>query len=252
MKAIKKGKHVLCEMPITPTIDQVKELQKAADEAGVILMPVLQFRFAPIYVKTKEMIESGMIGKPIAIHFREFIPAMSLAEQWPLGSWAWNIEKSGGYPDFTLSVWSLDMIRWMFGSDIEDVEWKSNYTPIEKYGRILGYNTMGLIKLLNGIVGSLHYGASVAPSATTARLEIYGDNTNVLHAIWFNKIVLYGQEQQPQEWNLDVKGTRVWGHRQIDEHFIQCILQNKQPQVTTEDAIKAIEIAQKITKNILT
>jgi len=250
MKAIKKRKHVLCEMPIAPTVEQVKELQEAADQAGVILMPVLQFRFAPIYLKTKEMIESDMIGKPIAIHFREVIPAMSLAEQWPLGSWAWNIEKSGGYPDFTLSVWSLDMIRWMFGSDIKDVEWKSNYTPIEKYGGILGYNTMGLIKLSNGIVGSLHYGASVTPSATTARLEIYGDNTNVLHAIWFNKIVLYGQEQQPQEWNIDVKGTKVWGHRQADEHFIQCILQNKRPQVTTEDAIKAIEIAQKITKNM--
>jgi len=250
MKAIKKGKHVLCEMPLAPTIAQVKELQKVAEEAGVVLMPVLQFRFAPIYVKTKELIETGMIGKPIAIHFREFIPAPSIAEQWPPGSWAWSIEKSGGYPDFTLSVWSLDMIRWMFKSDIESVEWMSSYPKFEKYGGILGYNTMGLIKLSNGIVGSLHYSASVNPLASTARLEVYGDNTNVLHAVMFNKIVLYGSDQQPQEWNLDVKGARVWGHRQIDEHFIDCILNNKQPQVTTEDAIKAIEIAQKMTKNI--
>jgi predicted dehydrogenase len=250
MKAIKKGKHVLCEMPLAPAIEQMDELQNAAHMAGVILMPVLQFRFAPIYVKTKEMIESGMIGKPIAIHFREFIPAMSLAEQWPLGSWAWNIEKSGGYPDFTLSVWSIDMIRWMFKTEIESVEWMSNYAKIEKYGGILGYNTMGVIKLSNGIVGSLHYGASVTPSASLARLEVYGDNTNVLHAINTNKILLYGQDQQPQEWNLEVKGTRVWGHRQVDEHFIDCILHNKQPQVTVDDAIKAVEIAQKITKNI--
>ncbi|MGQ9551190.1 MAG: Gfo/Idh/MocA family protein [Candidatus Bathycorpusculaceae bacterium] len=250
MKAIKKGKHVLCEMPLAPTITQVKELQKAAEEAGVVLMPVLQFRFAPIYTKTKELIEAGMIGKPIAIHFREFIPAPSIAEQWPPGSWAWSIEKSGGYPDFTLSVWSIDMIRWMFESDIENVEWMSSYPKFEEYGGILGYNTMGLIKLSNGIVGSLHYSASVNPLASTARLEVYGDNTNVLHSVMFNKIILYGSDQQPQEWNLDVKGTRVWGHRQIDEHFIDCILNNKQPQVTTEDAIKAIEIAQKITKNI--
>jgi predicted dehydrogenase len=249
MKAIKKGKHVLCEMPMAPTISQVEELQSAADKAGVILMPVLQFRFAPIYVKTKELIESGMIGKPIALHFREFIPAMSLAEQWPKGSWAWDIEKSGGYPDFTFSVWSLDMIRWMFGSDIENVEWMTSYHEIAKYGGILGYNTMGLIRLSNGIVGSLHYSASVTPSASTARLEVYGDNTNTLHAIWTNKIVLYGQDQQPQEWNLDVKGTKVWGHRQIDEHFIECILQNEQPQVTTRDAIKAIETAQKMVKH---
>ena len=250
MKAIKKGKHVLCEMPVAPTIEQMRELQNSAEKAGVILMPVLQFRFAPIYLKTKEMIESGIIGKPLAIHFREFIPAMSLAEQWPLGSWAWNIEKSGGYPDFTLSVWSIDMIRWMFKSEIVSVEWMSNYARIEKYGGILGYNTMGVIKLSNGIVGSLHYGASVTSSASLSRLEVYGDSTSVLHAINADKILLYGEEQQPREWSLEVKGTRVWGHRQLDEHFIDCILHNKRPQVTVEDAIKAVEIAQKITENI--
>jgi len=248
MKAIKKGKHVQCEMPVAATIYQVKKLEKAADEAGVILMPTLQFRFAPIYVKTKEMIASGIVGKPIAIHFREFIPAASIAEQWPAGSWAWDIERSGGYPDFTLSVWSIDMVRWMFESEIDNVEWMANYPKFEKYGGILGYNTMGLIKLSNGIVGSLHYSASVTPSASTSRLEVYGDNTNVLHAIWNDKIVLYGSSQEPQEWNLQVKGTRVWGHRQIDEHFIECILHNRKPEVTVEDAIKAQEIAQKIPK----
>jgi hypothetical protein len=142
------------------------------------------------------------------------------------------------------------MIRWMFNSEIADVEWMSSYPQIEKYGGILGYNTMGVIKLSNDMVGSLHYGASVTPSASLARLEVYGDNTNVIHAINTNKILLYGQEQQPQEWNIEVKGTRVWGHRQIDEHFIDCILHHKQPQVTVDDAIKAVETAQKITENI--
>jgi predicted dehydrogenase len=250
MKAMNKGKHVLCEMPLAPTIDKVKELQKTAENNKVILMPILQFRFAPIYTRTKEMIESGMIGKPVAFHFREFIPASSLAEQWPAGSWAWDIEKSGGYPDFTLSVWSLDMFRWLFKSEIENVQWMASYPKLEKYGGILGYNTMGVVKLSNEAVGSLHYSASVTPSAALSRLEVYGDNTDVIHAINFNKILLYGSGEQPQEWNLDVKGTRVWGHRQLDEHFIDCILHHKKPQVTAEDAMKAEEVALKIVKNI--
>jgi predicted dehydrogenase len=249
MKAIKKGKHVLCEMPLAPTVDKVKELQKTAEKNKVILMPILQFRFAPIYTRTKEMIESGMIGKPVAFHFREFIPASSIAEQWPAGSWAWNIEKAGGYPDFTLSVWSIDMFRWMFKSEIENVQWMASYPKFEKYGGILGYNTMGVVKLSNGAVGSLHYSASVTPSASLSRLEVYGDNTDVIHAINFNRILLYGSGEQPQEWNLDVKGTRVWGHRQLDEHFIDCVLHNKKPQVTAEDAMKAEEVALKIVKN---
>jgi len=126
----------------------------------------------------------------------------------------------------------------------------SHYSPIAKYGGILGYNTMGVIKLSNGIVGSLHYCASVTPSASTVRLEVYGDNTNVLHAIGTDKITLYTQDKQLQEWNLEVKGTRVWGHRQIDEHFIDCILHGKKPTVTTTDAIEAIRIAKKIVEKL--
>lgn len=249
MKAIAKGKHVLCEMPLAPKTEQMKQLESAAEKAKVLLMPDLNFRFAPIYGKTKELVEAGKIGKPIALHYREFIPATSLAEQWPPGSWAWNIEKSGGYPDFTLSVWSIDMIRWMFGTEVTEVEWMTSYPKIEKLG-ILGYNTMGLVKLSNGMVGSLHYSASVAPSASISRLEVFGDNTNVLHAIGTNKIITYGLDQKPEELDLDVKGARIWGHRQIDEHFIDCIIHHKQPQATVSDAIKAIEIAAKMTRNM--
>jgi predicted dehydrogenase len=248
MKAILKGKHVLCEMPLAPKVEQMKKLEAAAEKAKVVLMPDLNFRFAPIYNKCKDLIGSGTIGRPIALHYREFIPATSLAEQWPPGSWAWDIEKSGGYPDFTLSVWSIDMIRWMFGCEITSVEWMTSYPKIEKLG-IVCYNTMGMIRLSNGMVGSLHFSASVAPSASVSRLEVFGDNTNVLHAVGTNKLLLYGQDPKPQETDLEVKGARVWGHRQIDEHFVDCIINHKQPQATVSDAIRAIEIAAKMTKD---
>ena len=250
MKALSKGKHVLCEMPIAPRVDQVVKLQRIADKAGKILMPVLNFRFAPIYLKTKEMIESGAIGKPIAVHYREFLPAASIMEQWPADSWAWDIGKSGGYPDFTLSVWSLDMLRWLFGSDIKKVEWMSHYPRFDKFGGIFGYNTMGVVKFSNGIVGSLHFGASVNATASTTRLEVYGDNTDVLHAIWNNKILHFTSDPKPIEIDLQVSGTKVWGHRQLDEHFIDCILNSKEPQVTSEDAIKAQLVAEEIVKSM--
>ncbi|MCJ7560781.1 hypothetical protein MUO79_09250 [Candidatus Bathyarchaeota archaeon] len=45
-----------------------------------------------------------------------------------------------------------------------------------------------------------------------------------------------------------VKGARVWGHRQIDEHFIDCIINKKKPQVTIEDSVIATEISKKMVK----
>jgi len=249
MKAMEKGKHVLCEMPLAPKITQVKQMQKTAQKKGVILMPVLNFRFAPAYIKAKEMIKAGVVGSPVAVHFREFIPAAALAEQWPAGSWAWDIKVSGGYPDFTLSVWSIDLLRWMFEDEIQSVEWMSSYAKLKEHGDVLGYNTMGTIKLSKGIVGSLHYGATVKESAATSRLEVYGDNTNVLHVVWNNKIIVYGSDPERKEWDIPVSGTKVWGHYQLDSHFIECVLHKKQPLVTVEDAIRAQEIAEKMVKS---
>ena len=246
IKALEKGKNVLCEMPLAPTIGQIRKMEEAAEKNGVILLPDLNFRFAPIYVMVKEMVKEGTVGKPIAAHYREFIPAAALAQQWPAGSWAWDVGKSGGYPDFTLSVWSIDLLRWLFEDEFADVEWMTNYVPLKEFGGILGYNTMGVLKLRKGTVGSLHFGATVNQLASTSRLELYGDNTAVLHAVWNNKIVVYGSDPEPKELPIEAKGTKMWGHYQIDSHFIECIQQGKKPQVTAEDAVRVKEVAQKM------
>jgi predicted dehydrogenase len=248
-EALKNGKHVLCEMPIAPRLSEVEELKREAEKAGVILMPVLNFRFTPNYVKAKALIDGGALGKVVAASFKESIGAKVLAAQWPADSWAWDKEKSGGYPDFTLSVWSIDLLRWLFNAEYEAVEWKSNYTPLkEEFGGIIGYNTMGLMKLSNGVVASVHYSCTVTPPETSSRLEIYGDNTRSLYAEGNDRLILTGEDPTRQEWRFQEPGPRVWGHYQLDEHFIKCILGLEKPRVTVDDAIKAQEVASKMVK----
>ncbi len=245
--AIASGKHVLCEMPLTPTIAESEKLGKEAEKAGVILMPDLNFRFTPNYVKAKELIEEGAIGEPLAVTFSEFIAAKDLAAQWPSSSWAWNMEKSGGYPDFTLSVWSIDLVGWLLESEIDDAKWVSNYAPLVEIDNFTGYNTMGIAKFSSGAVGALYYSATVARGEGTSRLEVFGNNTKILKANWNNYLALTGEDTK-QEWVFTEKGTKVWGHYQIDSYFVECILQGKKPTVTVEDAIKAQIVASKIVR----
>ncbi|MEM3041796.1 MAG: Gfo/Idh/MocA family oxidoreductase, partial [Nitrososphaerota archaeon] len=214
-EALAGGKHVLCEMPLTPTISEAERLGEMAEEAGVILMPDLNFRFTPNYVKAKELIEQRAIGKPLALTFSEFIAAKDLAAQWPYGSWAWNVKESGGYPDFTLSVWSIDLARWLLSSEIDEAQWVSNYAQLTGVQNFLGYNTMGLARFSSGAVGVFHYCATVSPGEGTSRLEVFGDNTRMVKANWNNYLALTG-EGSKEEWAFAEKGTKVWGHYQID------------------------------------
>lgn len=245
--AIANGKHVFCEMPLTPTVSESEKLLTEAKKAGVILMPDLNFRFTPNYVKAKELIDQGAIGKPLAVSFSEFIAARDLAAQWPADSWAWDTARSGGYPDFTLSVWSVDLVRWLLNAEIDDGQWFANYDPLEGFGKFTGYNTVGILKLSTGAVGVLHYNATVAAGEGTSRLVVYGNNTKTLKANWNNSLTLTGEEPK-KDWVFEEKGTRVWGHYQIDSHFVECILKGKKPTVTVEDAIKAQSVAAKIVK----
>ena len=52
----------------------------------------------------------------------------------------------------------------------------------------------------------------------------------------------------PEEIDVEAKGTKVWGHRQLDTHFINCIINNKKPQVTVENGIITTEISKKMVK----
>jgi predicted dehydrogenase len=243
--AIVKGKHVLCEMPLTPKIEESKILEKEAKNNNVLLLPDLNFRFTPNYVKAKEIIECGEIGTPLAITFSEFIPAKDLASQWPISSWAWNKEKSGGYPDFTLSVWSIDLYRWLINSEIEKVNWVTNYSFLDDAQEMKGYNTLGLIRFSNGCIGTLQYSATVSKGEGTSNLAIYGDNTKTLKARWNETLVITGNKLK-QTWEFKEKGTKVWGHYQIDAHFIECISKGKQPKLSVQDAIESQKIALKM------
>jgi predicted dehydrogenase len=245
--AIKAGKNVYLEMPVAPTVEKVKKLKEMAAKAGVTVMPILNFRFTPNYVKAKELFDKGAIGEPIALTFREFIAAKDLAGQWPLTSWAWDYDKAGGYPDFTLSVWSLDMLRWFFNTDIEETKWYPNYKEIVGVDNFRGYQTVGIIKLKNGVVGTVQMGSSQAEGLGESRFEIFGNNGKTLYCEWNNVVKLIGANGETEEFKLESKGPEVWGHKQLAQHFINVCLGKEKPIATLDDAIAAITQA----KNIL-
>jgi UDP-2-acetamido-3-amino-2,3-dideoxy-glucuronate N-acetyltransferase len=61
--ALKNGKHVLLEKPITQEAHKAYELVEIASQEGLILQVGHIFRFANVIRKTKELIEQGYFGK---------------------------------------------------------------------------------------------------------------------------------------------------------------------------------------------
>jgi predicted dehydrogenase len=249
-QALTQGKHVLCEMPLTPTIELSTHLRELAQQQQVILMPDLSMRFTPNYRKVKQFVDQGVIGLPLTVTFQEYIAAHHLQRQWPRGSWAWDVQASGGNPDFTFSVYAIDTIRWLLHAEITEAHWMSRYTPLDGFDDWTGYNTVGTLRLSNGIIGTIHFSATVQPQDETSHLRLFGSNTRTIQAINNNQVLLSNQYTY-QHFRFPAKGTKAWGHRQIDEHFIQCVLGHTTPLVTPDDAIAAQQVAAQMVKTPL-
>lgn len=245
LAAIEAGKHVICEMPLAPSLEEADRLINAANRAGVLLMPSLTFRFTSNYVKAKELIAQGVLGNPTSVLYREFIPATDLASQWPADCWMWQIEESGG-PLFTLSVWSIDLVRWLFDSEITSVDPVVKYTPLEKTGGTLGYDAYVSLRLANGMVGCLQYSGSVNHSASISNLEVLGDSTCLLSATDNDRVTLFGEDPEKTIWNVKESGPKMWGHQQQNEYFVRCIREGNTPDVRPEDGRRAMEISLEI------
>lgn len=61
--ALENNKHVLCEKPFGVNGKEAREMIAKAKEKNLFLMEALWSRFLPNIIKTKELIESGEIGK---------------------------------------------------------------------------------------------------------------------------------------------------------------------------------------------
>jgi len=66
--ALKAGKHVLCEKPMAMNAAGAGEMAAAARDSGRLLMEAFMYKFHPQWRRAAEIVASGEIGEPRAIH----------------------------------------------------------------------------------------------------------------------------------------------------------------------------------------
>lgn len=73
LSALNNNKYVFIEKPLAMTAEECIEIMKAEEKTGKRMLQVgFMRRYDPGYVKLKEYIESGEIGKPLMLHCRHF------------------------------------------------------------------------------------------------------------------------------------------------------------------------------------
>ncbi|HTM78282.1 MAG TPA: Gfo/Idh/MocA family oxidoreductase [Devosia sp.] len=114
--AAQAGKHILLEKPMAPTTRACDAINAAVAKAGVQLMIGHIMHFALPCLKAKEIIDSGVIGKPV------------LGSSWMIKLWMesnrrpWHLNTaSGGGMLMTAGIHALDRLVWLMRQDVVGV-----------------------------------------------------------------------------------------------------------------------------------
>ncbi|MCK4478394.1 Gfo/Idh/MocA family oxidoreductase [Candidatus Bathyarchaeota archaeon] len=225
--AAKAGKHVMCEIPMALTLEEADAMIEAAVSFNVLLMAGYHYNFAPAYVKAKELIEQGKIGKPVMAH-----SSLSFCfKQWALGKrWLWNVEKGGhqgGAP--------VPRLEFLLNSKIVKIYSGGGTLAFKKEGNVED-NVAWLVEFDNGAIGVTEYSGVVAERILLDRSKIIGDTGSVMDIEQSSLLRLQTNGLHSQEWSFRSPFEKTSeGHLEEDQHFIKCIKERKTPRMTGKD-----------------
>lgn len=71
MEAVKVGKHVLVEKPVSFSVEEIEEMERSAAEKGVVCMPGHSYLYLPELVRMKEALKEKRLGTPNYLYLGE-------------------------------------------------------------------------------------------------------------------------------------------------------------------------------------
>jgi myo-inositol 2-dehydrogenase/D-chiro-inositol 1-dehydrogenase len=102
------GKHVMCEKPLCASLLEADRMVEACRAAGVKLMYAEELCYTPKYVRAKQLVDEGALGKVYLIKQSE-------KHNGPHSDWFWDVHRSGGGVALDMGCHAVEFFRWILG-----------------------------------------------------------------------------------------------------------------------------------------
>lgn len=233
LKALAKGKHVLCEKPLARNPEEAKKMVKASLENGVTLKVSSNLRYFPSVQKAKELLDKSVIGDLL------FIRGWIGNSGWQLSKpWFTDHDLIGGGTLLDNGSHLLDIYRWFLG----EVEECFGYTS-RMYHNIdssLEDNAFGVFKFMNGKYALIQ--SSWTEWEEYMYMEIYGTEGYIkVDNRMPNCKVIYGNKDGYQE-VYDYSKLPPQSYDIELREYINGIRNDSYPEPTGFDGLRAVQM----------
>jgi predicted dehydrogenase len=252
LAAVRHGKHILLDKPISINTTEAAEMVRAAQDAKVIFMMAYLIRYLPAYKKAKELVATSVIGRPLTMKISIRCPLDFIRDHPGAKEAGWYTDPqrggAGGFLDHGIHY--ADTMRFLLGSEPVSVIGKvakltDHNIEVDDYGVCIVTTNSGQIVTIES---TWHAAKWYAPLTSQEECLIVGADGEIhIH-----------YQKSPQ---LEVSGTGIAGrayydwldaeryevcYRDILREFGDCIREEREPSVTGRDgeiALSVIEAA---------
>ena len=239
IKALKKGKHVLCEKPMALNADDAREMFAVAKENNVILMEAYAYLHTPYILSLKSDLQSGVIGDV------DFIETAFYTQGYVEDI---RIHKSmGGGAIYDLGCYCTTMILSLIDSEICDVKGSAEFNDE-------GADLMAsvILKFKNGVRAAFNVGMVFDPgnNGRLDRLYIHGTKGTIVSDVEYNQSgrLTYTIKTGTKEYNPTVNAAQ--NYMLEIEQLGRCIEIGEEQHIKPEFSIRNAELLDMILKQI--
>jgi len=241
IRSAKAGKHVLCEKPMSTSVNDAKAMIAACKTANVKLMIAYRLRYEPTTRRAIKLVQGGAVGQVQSI-----VSANGFNES--AGEWRLNKALSGGGPLLDVGIYCLNAMRYLtaeeptkFAAFVSTIDHDGRFTSVEE-------NTSWTMQFPSGIqaVCTTTYGAQmpgfyrVYGSKGWLEVDEFGYQGLRLTARYSNgdgsitNLNELNPEKDPKQFTREA------------DYFTECILTNRTPLTAGEEGLRDMEYMQAI------
>ncbi len=266
---IESGKHMILEKPATLEIEHANELYKLIKKSNKINIINHQLRFNPYFLKVKEILEKGTLGRVYYIDIHQQGTAFSNKDM----KWTWSLEnQEGGGVRLAMGSHLIDLVRFWLEKEVLTV--KGNMDVVIPERKFYDGTTKDVtacsfftscLSLQDNITVNLSANCS-AIGKNEFRFSIYGENGE-LHYDLENKLTGYFIDKIGKKQEILVEGVTqeekenkisiFKGSFKYYANLILSAIENKDIELiknasTIEDAIENQKVLDAIKKSAIT
>lgn len=195
--ALENGFHVVCDKPMTLTLEEAHELEKIVEQSGKLFALTHNYTGNPLVKQAKQMVANGDLGsiRKIQVQYLQGWLATSLEETGhKQASWRVDPKRSGiGGALGDIGTHAENLVEYITGLQIDELA-----ADLGRFGkgRILDDDGNVLLRMKNGAKGTMSFSQIALGEENGLSIKVYGDigslewqqeNPNKLITRWLNE-----------------------------------------------------------------